>query len=74
MNYIIVILSLFILVGCANPSVVRVVEYGADGVTGLVTGGGGGCAVHQVRGGKPFAELILYYKGDKCEVTVSSKP
>jgi len=71
---VLVLLSLFLLVGCANPSVIRVVEYGGGGAVGLVTGNLGGCAVHQVRGSKPFAKVSLYYKGRQCEVAVESKP
>jgi len=74
MKTVLVLLSLFLLMGCVNPTVIRVVEYGVGGVAGLVTGGGDGCAVHQVRGGKPFAEVTIYYKSDKCEVVVHSKP
>lgn len=74
MKTVLVILLAFLMVGCANTTVIRVVEYGAGGASGLLTGGAGGCAVHQQKESKPFAEVTIHYKGEKCEVMVTSKP
>jgi hypothetical protein len=63
-----------IISGCAGTSVIRVVEYGAGGAAGLITGGAGGCAVHQQKGDGIFAEVKMTYVGEKCVVEVSACP
>jgi hypothetical protein len=65
---------MLLIPGCADIAVIRVVEYGAGGAAGLITGGAGGCAVHQQKGVGIFAEVKMTYIGEKCTVEVSACP
>lgn len=74
MKTVLVLLALFVLVGCSNPAYVRVVEYDGGGAVGVFTGAVGGCAVHQGGGDGAFATVVLVYDGKACGAEIKIDP
>lgn len=62
------ILSILLLVGCAETAVLRVAEYQG----GVVSLGGDACVVHQSGGPNAFARVSVTYTGANCTVEILS--
>ena len=63
------IFLLLLLSGCAtDTAILRITEYKAGTLTNTL----GGIAVEQTPG-KPFANVVIQYKGDKGTVVIDSR-